>query len=62
MSKQIELKLSVDEVNTILEAMGQMPFIKVFSIIEKIQQQAAKQLNNENTLGVDGKETPAKTK
>ncbi len=44
-SKQIELHLTIDEVNTVLEAMGQLPFVRVYAVIEKIQQQAAQQLN-----------------
>lgn len=61
-SKQIELKLSVDEVNIILESMGQVPFIKVFSLIEKIQRQAEQQLNDKINTETDKKESPEKTK
>ena len=43
--KEIKLTLSIDETNSILDALGQQPFVKVFGLIEKIQQQANQQLN-----------------
>ncbi|MCB9761847.1 MAG: hypothetical protein H6739_18600 [Alphaproteobacteria bacterium] len=44
---QLKLTLSVDEVNTILEALGNMPYAKVYQIIVGIQRQAQEQLNPE---------------
>jgi hypothetical protein len=38
--KEIKLSLTVEETNTILEALGNMPFLQVFRIIEKIHIQA----------------------
>lgn len=55
-SKQIELHLSIDEVNTVLEALGQLPFIRVYTAIEKIQQQAAQQLNGKADAEAETKE------
>lgn len=43
---EIELKINVEEANVILEALGQLPFAKVYNLVGKIQDQAAKQLNN----------------
>lgn len=43
--QEINLTLTVDEINVILESLGNMPFAKVHTIISKIQQQAAGQLN-----------------
>lgn len=43
-SKEIELKLTVAEANGVLQALGQMPFAQVASLIQKIQQQAAPQV------------------
>jgi hypothetical protein len=40
----ISLQLSADDINLILEGLGSMPFVKVFTLIGKIQQQAAEQL------------------
>lgn len=46
MDKQnITLQLSAEEVNLLLEGLGGMPFVKVYSLIGKIQQQASGQLN-----------------
>ncbi|HEY0737443.1 MAG TPA: hypothetical protein VGD69_21170 [Herpetosiphonaceae bacterium] len=43
----VQLSLSLNEVNTVLEALGQMPYIKVYQLIGKIQQQAQEQLQQE---------------
>lgn len=43
--KNIKLELSVEEVNTILDSLGERPFKQVFNLINKIQQQASVQLN-----------------
>ncbi|WP_333873260.1 hypothetical protein [Methylobacter sp.] len=46
MDKQnITLQLSAEEVNLLLEGLGGMPFVKVYNLIGKIQQQASSQLN-----------------
>ena len=42
--KMITLELEVAEVNGILTALGQMPFVQVQSLIAKIQGQAAPQV------------------
>ncbi len=39
--KQITLQLDLQEVNTILKALGAMPFMEVYRIIEKIHVQAS---------------------
>lgn len=46
--KEIELKITLEEANLILEGLGNMPFKSVFNLIGKIQQQAAAQLNENN--------------
>ena len=43
--KEINLTLTIDEVNQILEALGTQPFARVFLLIGKIQAAAAAQLN-----------------
>jgi hypothetical protein len=40
----LELKLTVAETNGVLQALGQMPFAQVAALIQKIQQQAAPQV------------------
>jgi hypothetical protein len=37
---EINLSLTVDETNTIIEALGQLPFMRAYKIIEKIHIQA----------------------
>lgn len=43
-TKEIELKLSVAEVNGILQSLGQMPYAQVVALVLKIQQQAQNQI------------------
>lgn len=38
--EELNLKLSVEEINKILEALGRMPFVDVYKLIEKIHLQA----------------------
>ncbi len=41
----IPLNLTLEETNTILEALGQMPYARVYTLIAKIQQQATTHLH-----------------
>jgi hypothetical protein len=43
--KEINLQLTIEEANLILEALGNLPFVKVYALISKIQAQAGQQLN-----------------
>lgn len=43
--EEITLKLKPEEINLILEGVGNLPFVKVYSLIGKIQNQAAAQLS-----------------
>lgn len=43
--KEINLSLSIDEINLILDGLGNLPFKAVYSLIGKIQSQAAGQVN-----------------
>ena len=55
MKQDIQLTLTADEINIILEGLGNLPFVKVYNIIGKIQEQANGQLNQNGThLGVKG--------
>jgi hypothetical protein len=47
--KEIQLVLTVDEVNKVLNALGNLPFVQVFEVIPKIQAQADQQLNGKET-------------
>jgi hypothetical protein len=51
--QEIKLTLSLAEVNQVLEALGQMPYIQVYELISSIQQQAQPQLSEpQQALGV----------
>ena len=41
---EVELKVTVDEANLILEGLGNLPFAKVFALVAKVQEQATQQL------------------
>ena len=43
--QQITLKLTIEETNLILEALGQMPFAKVYALVANLEDQARRQLN-----------------
>jgi hypothetical protein len=49
----ITLQLTTDEINLILESLGQQPFVKVYALIGKIQNQAAAQLSGKETAAED---------
>lgn len=40
----IQLSLTLEETNTVLEALGQMPYARVYLLVQKIQQQATEHL------------------
>lgn len=40
----INLEFTIDEVNAVLAALGQMPFAQVAPLVEKIRQQASPQV------------------
>lgn len=42
--KEIQLQLTIDQVNQLLDALGDRPFKSVFQLVNKIQLQAAEQL------------------
>ena len=47
----IKLQLSVDEINIILEALGDEPFTRVYALIGKIQEQAQSQIGQNGQTG-----------
>jgi hypothetical protein len=46
---QIQLALTLDEVNVVLDALGRRPFARVHHLIAKIHQQAGSQINEAAT-------------
>jgi hypothetical protein len=45
----MKLELTLDEVNTVLTALGSQPYAQVFNLVTKIQQQAQEQLKPQET-------------
>lgn len=43
----IQLSLTLEETNTVLEALGQMPYARVYLLIARIQQQATAHLQED---------------
>ena len=43
--KQIQLPLSIEETNLVLEALGALPFARVYQLIGRIQEVARAQLD-----------------
>jgi hypothetical protein len=43
---EIQLNLTVEETNVVLEALGQLPYVRVHLLIGKVQQQATSQLRS----------------
>ena len=42
--KNIKIELSIEEINAILGLLGQQPYAQVYGLVEKLQAQAAGQL------------------
>ncbi|NJO16392.1 MAG: hypothetical protein HC877_11790 [Thioploca sp.] len=51
--KKFQFEFSVEETNLILEALGNLPFIKVHELISKIHQQASLQLADQSKPNED---------
>lgn len=42
--EKINLRLTIEETNMVLEALGNLPFSRVYNLIGKIQEQAEQQI------------------
>ncbi len=51
MTKTIELEFTVEETNLVLEALGALPFARVYTLIGRIQEQARQQLESRPPAG-----------
>ena len=49
----ITLELELDEVNGVLAALGQIPFVQVAGLISKIQGQASPQVQTNGTTALE---------
>lgn len=50
-NKEISLKLTMEETNKIMTALGNLPYVQVFELISKIQQQASGQIQQDTENG-----------
>jgi hypothetical protein len=51
--EDLTLQLTIDETNLILESLGHLPFVRVYTLIGKIQEQAGQQLGGQQATDVD---------
>lgn len=51
--QEIKLKLTVEEINLIMEGLGNLPFAKVFTLVGKVQEQAAEQIKKAEVSPVE---------
>ncbi len=49
--QEMTLKFTIEEANLILEGLGQMPFARVYTLINKLQMQAGQQINGASANG-----------
>ena len=58
--QNIALNLTLEEVNTILNALGDRPYVQVFELVQNIQQQAGTQVAQQSEIdtGDNGKLVP----
>jgi hypothetical protein len=56
--KELNLNVTIDEANLILEGLGSLPFAKVYALVSKIQQQASQQLNGQEVKAAESAEAP----
>jgi hypothetical protein len=45
---KIAINLSIEEINKIMTALGQMPYVQVYELIASLQQQVTEQLNKKS--------------
>ncbi len=56
--QEIELRLAIEEVNLILEGLGNLQFAKVYAVVGKIQEQAAQQIRSANAFRAEAPPVP----
>jgi hypothetical protein len=49
--KKLQLELTIEETNLILEALGAMPFARVYTLIGRIQESAREQIEDAKPNG-----------
>ncbi len=58
-NKTLTLQLTLEEVNKILSALGNQPYVEVYPLVQKLQQQARGQVQQvEEVPAVENEEEP----
>lgn len=55
--EEIVLKLTPEEINCVLEGIGNLPFVRVYALVAKIQAQATRQLQGPADFPAEPPET-----
>lgn len=55
----IKLNLSIEDINAVLEGLGNLPYAKVFNVVATIQQQASEQIKNAEDMSAAAGQTQA---
>lgn len=50
----MQLNLTVEEINKILQALGNAPYVQVFELIDKVRQQTYQQMQEESNAANQG--------
>jgi hypothetical protein len=58
---QITLNLSLEQTNMVLEALGQLPYVRVYELIETIGRQAAAQVQAPSVEAEQARLTPVRS-
>jgi hypothetical protein len=56
--QEIKLSLAIDDVNIVLEGLGNLPFAKVYALVAKIQEQASEQVKPADVSPVEAVPVP----
>ena len=56
--RELNLTITVDEANLVLEGLGNLPFAKVYALVAKIQAQASRQLKGVESNGQETEPKP----
>jgi hypothetical protein len=54
-NKVLDFKFTVAEINTVLQCLGQLPFVQVVDLINAVKQQAAPQMHHDMTKDAETK-------
>jgi len=60
--QEIKLNLAVEDVNVVLEALGNLPFARVYELVGKIQGQAAEQIKASNVSRMETAAAPGRAR